>query len=194
MHVHDDKPEKGIRRRARQSRAEQPAAHGAEEVLRLQRSVGNAATSRMITSGREEQEAAQPVQRSSVHEVLNKPGSRLPADVQTEAKARTGVDLSNVKVHTDAAAARSAKEMGASAYTSGENMVFTPGSFNWKTLLHEAKHVEQQRNGPVEGTDQGDGTRMSDPSDRHEQQAEKSSAEALQDDPARAHEDVLDNH
>ncbi|MFC6092217.1 DUF4157 domain-containing protein [Saccharothrix lopnurensis] len=210
MHAHHSEPEKGVHRRAgraRQDPEEQAAVGGAEEVLRLQRSMGNAATSGMIASARgvrgmreaqEAQEAreaqdaaAHPVQRSAVDAVVNRPGSRLPADVRAEAEARTGVDLSDVRVHTDDAAARSAEDLGASAYTTGEDMVFTPGSFNWKTLLHEAEHVRQQREGSVEGTDQGDGTRLSHPSDRHERQAEQRADEALRDDPDLAHRHVL---
>ena len=39
------------------------------------------------------------------------------------------------------------------------------------TLAHELTHVVQQRSGPVDGTSAGGGIKVSDPSDRFEQEA-----------------------
>ena len=41
---------------------------------------------------------------------------------------RFGHDFSNVKVHTDSVAAKSAQSINALAYTSGSNIVFTVGN------------------------------------------------------------------
>ncbi|BFO14740.1 hypothetical protein SHKM778_11280 [Streptomyces sp. KM77-8] len=40
------------------------------------------------------------------------------------------------------------------------------------TLAHELTHVVQQRQGPVAGTDHGNGLLLSDPADRFEREAE----------------------
>ena len=61
-------------------------------------------------------------------------------------------DFSNVRVHTDARAAESARAVGALAYTVGNNIVFAAGQYSPNTLSgqrllgHELSHVIQQGN------------------------------------------------
>ncbi|TQF07781.1 DUF4157 domain-containing protein [Kitasatospora acidiphila] len=129
--------------------------------MALQRSVGNAATSRMITA-----------QRSAVHDVLRTSGAPLAQPVRQDMEEKLGADFSDVRLHTDTAAQRSAVELGAHAYTSGNHIVSGPGTLDRETLAHELFHVVQQRRGPVAGTDTGGGLRVSDPGDRHEREAE----------------------
>lgn len=175
MHAHDGAEREESRSEPRRvPAAEGATARGPEAVLALQRSLGNEATSRLIESARG---AGRPVQRSSVDEVLDSSGHTLPSEVRAEVRDHTGVDLTGVRVHTDAAAARSAQEIGARAYTSGKHMVFTPDALDWHTLFHEAKHVEQQSKGPVAGTDRGDGLRISHASDPYEREAEATAVE-----------------
>ncbi len=63
---------------------------------------------------------------------------------------RMGYDFSNVKIHTDAAAAQSAQAVDALAYTTGNNIVFNHDQFKpdtdsgKKLLSHELTHVVQQ--------------------------------------------------
>lgn len=60
------------------------------------------------------------------------------------------VDLSAVRIHTDAIAASSAQELGARAYTLGSHVAFAPGQYAPATeagrhvLTHELAHVAQQ--------------------------------------------------
>ncbi|TGA92963.1 DUF4157 domain-containing protein, partial [Streptomyces palmae] len=81
------------------------------------------------------------------------------------------------QVHTGSEAHNSARDVGARAYTVGNNVVFQrdaydPASHEGRTTLaHELTHVIQQRSGPVEGTEAPGGIRVSDPSDRFEQEA-----------------------
>jgi hypothetical protein len=57
---------------------------------------------------------------------------------------------------------------------------FDPASDSGKHMLaHELTHVVQQRTGPVDGTDAGDGVRVSDPSDRFERDAAASADRAM---------------
>jgi hypothetical protein len=64
---------------------------------------------------------------------------------------RFGYDFSQVKVHTDTVAAKSAQSINALAYTSGNNIVFNHNQFNEnsengkKLLAHELTHVVQQK-------------------------------------------------
>ncbi|MFD4776541.1 DUF4157 domain-containing protein, partial [Streptomyces sp. NPDC058427] len=131
----------------------------------LQRTVGNAAVARML--------AGRPVQRSAVHDVLGTAGRPLEQPVREDMEARFGgADFSGVRLHTDATAQRSAAEIGARAYTSGQHIVLGGAKTDEHTLAHELTHVVQQRSGPVAGTDDGTGLRVSDPSDRFERAAE----------------------
>lgn len=88
-------------------------------------------------------------------------------------------DFSDVRLHTDARAQRSATELGARAYTSGNHIVSAASDIDKHTLAHELTHVVQQRQGPVAGTDQGNGLRVSDPSDRYERAAEATATRVM---------------
>ncbi|MFJ4672539.1 eCIS core domain-containing protein [Kitasatospora purpeofusca] len=142
-----------------------------EQARELQRSIGNAVVARMARGGREEQES-DPVQRSGVHDVLRGAGRPLQGSVRAEMEGRLGADFSDVRLHTGAAAQRSAAEIGARAYTSGRDVVIGHGGGDKHTLAHELTHVIQQRKGAVAGTDRGDGLRVSDPRDSFEREAE----------------------
>jgi hypothetical protein len=86
-------------------------------------------------------------------EVLHSPGEPLDPSTQAAAGARFGHDFSQVRVHTDAQAARAAEAVQARAYTVGNHIVFNAGTFNpasqsGKSLLaHELTHTLQQRTG-----------------------------------------------
>ncbi|MFB7913074.1 DUF4157 domain-containing protein [Streptomyces sp. NPDC056061] len=123
--------------------------------------------------------AAPVVQRSAVHDVLRSPGRPLDSATRSDMEARLGADFSDVRIHNGAAAKASAAEVGARAYTSGSHVVIGDGGTDSHTLAHELTHVIQQRQGPVSGTDNGSGLRVSDPSDRFEREAETTARRAL---------------
>ncbi len=83
---------------------------------------------------------------------LNNSGSSLPPASKTFFESRMGYDFSNVKIHTDSVAAKSAQSIHALAYTSGNNIVFNqnqfqPGTTNGdKLIAHELTHTIQQNN------------------------------------------------
>ncbi|MFD4320757.1 DUF4157 domain-containing protein [Streptomyces sp. NPDC058548] len=119
------------------------------------------------------------VQRSAVHDVLNGGGRPLDEPVREEMEARLGADFSDVRIHDDSEARASAAEVGARAYTSGSHVVIGDGGGDKHTLAHELTHVIQQRQGPVAGTDNGSGLKVSDPSDRFEQAAEANATRVM---------------
>ncbi|MFF7528469.1 DUF4157 domain-containing protein [Streptomyces bobili] len=146
-----------------------------EAVLALQRAAGNTAVAALAERERHTHDAGcghAPVQRSAVNQVIASPGSPLPTPVRQDMESRLGADFTDVRLHTDATARRSAAEVGARAYTSGSHIVIGDGGADPHTLAHELTHVIQQRQGPVAGTDNGSGLRISDPSDRFEREAE----------------------
>jgi hypothetical protein len=87
---------------------------------------------------------------STIHEVLSSPGQPLDPETRAFMEPRFGHDFSRVRVHSDAAAERSAREVNAHAYTVGHDIVFgtdrfTPGTQGGRRLIaHELTHVVQQ--------------------------------------------------
>ncbi|MFI1195301.1 DUF4157 domain-containing protein [Micromonospora sp. NPDC020750] len=163
--------------------------HSPREVIALQRTVGNRAAAGMVEQDRHEHGAdcghpqTEQVQRS-VASVLGSGGRPLDAATRGDMEARLGSDFSDVRIHDDSAARASAAGIGARAYTSGSHVVLGDGGTDRHTLAHELTHVIQQRLGPVAGTDNGAGLRISDPGDRFEREAEANAARVLATDPA----------
>jgi hypothetical protein len=87
---------------------------------------------------------------ASVHEVLRSPGQSLDAATRGFFEPRFGRDFSEVRVHADAPAAASSRDVNANAYTVGHDIVFglgrfTPGTHEGRRLIaHELAHVTQQ--------------------------------------------------
>ncbi|WP_415957793.1 DUF4157 domain-containing protein [Streptomyces sp. 021-4] len=119
------------------------------------------------------------VQRSAVHDVLRTPGRPLDDATRSDMEARLGADFSDVRIHNDSAARASAAEVGARAYTSGSHVVIGDGGGDRHTLAHELTHVIQQRSGPVAGTVNSAGLKVSDPSDRFEREAEANATRVM---------------
>jgi hypothetical protein len=91
--------------------------------------------------------------RKPVDEVVDRLGPGQPLDPTTAARFAdaTGQDVSGVRVHTDATAARLARNMDAAAFTVGNHVAFAPNTFQPGTprgdalLAHELAHVAQQK-------------------------------------------------
>ena len=65
---------------------------------------------------------------------LGTTGQPLPGEVNNFYGPRFGYDFSNVKIHTDTIAAKSAQSINALAYTSGNNIVFAWSDKETKTI------------------------------------------------------------
>ena len=89
-----------------------------------------------------------------VQDVLRSPGQSLNPASRGFMESRFGHDFSQVRVHSDARAAESARAVNARAYTVGRDVVFgsgqyAPGSSTGQHLLaHELTHVIQQSEAP----------------------------------------------
>lgn len=87
---------------------------------------------------------------SSVQEVLSSPGHPLESETRGLMEPRFGRDFSQVRLHTDANAAKSAEAVNALAYTVGRDVVFGAGEYQPRSpegrqlLAHELTHVDQQ--------------------------------------------------
>jgi Domain of unknown function (DUF4157) len=117
-------------------------------VHMLQRTIGNQATTRVAERGKGSA-------LTMVEETLHSPGQSLDPAIRNFTEVSFGRDFSQVKVHTDARAAESARGVNALAYTSGNHIAFDAGQYAPETptgmrlLSHELTHVVQQRRAPV---------------------------------------------
>jgi len=112
---------------------------------------------------------------SIVHDVLDSPGKPLDTSARAMFEPRFGQDFSQVRVHTDAKAAESARQVDALAYTVGKNVVFGNGQYvpgtssGTRLLAHELAHVVQQDHAETPTA----GLRIGPASDRHEHAADR---------------------
>jgi hypothetical protein len=83
-------------------------------------------------------------------------GQPLPDEVQTSMESKFQTRFDQVRVHTDAASVQMNKEVGAQAFTHGNDIYFnsgkySPGSSGGQELLaHELTHTIQQTGGQVQ--------------------------------------------
>lgn len=137
-------------------------------MLSLQRLIGNQAVQRLADDG-------------GVSAVLRSSGRPMEPAVRADMEQRLAADFSGVRIHDDNAARRSAAAIGFRAYASFSHVVLGDGGSDRHTLAHELTHVLQQRQGPVPGTDAGNGLRISDPGDHLERAAEANARRVLAD-------------
>ena len=106
--------------------------------------------SRKRAAGQGGDSAAAPPAPPSVYAALASPGRPLDAVSRAYFEPRLGVGLESVRVHDDAAAASSASDVSARAYTVGHDIVLAGGSYRHddpaarSVLAHELVHVLQQ--------------------------------------------------
>jgi hypothetical protein len=86
----------------------------------------------------------------AVRQVMQSPGRPLEAATRAFMEPRFDHDFSQVRIHTGALAAESARSVNALAYTIGNDVVFGEGKYapavesGRKLLAHELAHVVQQ--------------------------------------------------
>ncbi len=103
-----------------------------QSVLALQKTAGNRAVS---------------------HFLEGLPGQELDGDIRRQMEARFQADFGQVQVHTSEQAGAVARELQASAVTTGTQIAFSPGLYNphspdgRRLLAHELAHVVQQGSG-----------------------------------------------
>ncbi|PXY39334.1 peptidoglycan-binding protein [Flavobacterium cheongpyeongense] len=77
-------------------------------------------------------------------------GTGLDKKTKNEMESGFGTDFSNVKIHTDARAVQMSQELGAQAFTNGNDVYFNQGKYNPDSregkhlLAHELTHTVQQ--------------------------------------------------
>lgn len=87
---------------------------------------------------------------ASINRIARSTGAPLDPVTRGFFEPRFGLDLSAVRAHSDASAAKSAREMHARAYAVGSHIVFARGEYRSDTgagrrlIAHELAHVMQQ--------------------------------------------------
>jgi hypothetical protein len=105
-------------------------------------------------------------------------GRALDPATRSFMEPRFGANFSNVRIHADDGAARSAASLGARAYAAGHHVVFgageyAPGSTEGRRLLaHELAHVAQREKAAAGACSDGAGARLANASlDRNADEA-----------------------
>ncbi|WP_441237661.1 eCIS core domain-containing protein [Bradyrhizobium sp. 930_D9_N1_4] len=134
--------------RPARDRFEQEADHAAAATLRS--GTANASPPALSLLPSVPDRTARPAP-ASVSAIVGSAGASLPARIREDMERRFRSDFSRVRIHTGPAAAASARAIDATAYTSGESVVFGDSAFAPLTprgrhlLAHELAHVVQQR-------------------------------------------------
>jgi hypothetical protein len=133
-------------------------------VLRMQQTQGNAAVRRMLVqrAAGTDLENGGPLDDQISSQINSARGSGQTLDTQVADKmgGAMGTDFSDVHVHTDAKSDTLNRQVGAKAFTTGQDIFFSEGTYNpssgsgQQLLAHELTHVVQQGNsspsGPLE--------------------------------------------
>jgi hypothetical protein len=112
-----------------------------------------------------------------VHDVLDSPGEPLDRATRASMESHLAADFSEVRVHADDRAARSAEAVGAAAYTVGKDVVFGRGFYRPEVpegrelLAHELEHAAQDAGRPVPSD-----LRIGEPGDAAEREATTAAA------------------
>lgn len=112
----------------------------------VQRKEDTSTTVKLKSEGRE---SAVP---SSIETKLSSAGggNALPSNTRSNMEQHFGADFSRVKIHTDSGAVQMSKNLGAQAFTHGNNIYFNAGKFDTGSgsgqhlLAHELTHTIQQ--------------------------------------------------
>jgi hypothetical protein len=152
-----------------------PTHEAGQAVSALQSLVGNRAVQRLLAqrSGN----APFELDDSTANRIDQQRGSGQSLDNEAGEKlgGAMGVDFSDVRVHTTPESNQLNQELGARAFTTGQDIFFNEGEYQPQSsagqelLAHELTHVVQQGTGEVSGASR---MTVNAPGDTYEQQAD----------------------
>lgn len=171
------------KRTGRDDAHEQSGALDAGAVTRLQQTIGNAAVQRLLAQrrGAEVQRNTEELDEETAQAINRKRGGGRSLDENMAAKASNALGqnaaplMDDVRVHTDDEADRLSRELGARAFTTGNDIFFRDGEYNpasehgQQLIAHELAHVVQQGGDSSTAPDQ---MKVNDPADQFEAQAD----------------------
>ncbi len=143
----------------------------------LQRRVGNRAVQRMLAQRSGSGPFELDDDTAGKINAERSSGQPLDSAIQAKMSSATGHDFSEVKVHTSPESADLSQQIGAVAFTTGNDIFFNKGAYDPQSthgqelLAHELTHVVQQSSGVVGGP--GGAMTVNEPGDSFEQQADR---------------------
>jgi hypothetical protein len=122
----------------------------AQTLTQMQKTVGNAAVQRFLAQ--RQSDGPSEVQEETAEAIQSKRGGgqSLDAGIAEKAGSVMGQDFSDVNVHTDSQSDELNKQLGAKAFTTGNDIFFRSGAYNpgnsdgQRLISHELTHVAQQ--------------------------------------------------
>ena len=161
---------------AQQSKSPVTQATDQPPLTALQNHVGNAAVQRLLAqrSG----DGAFDLDETTADRInaARGGGQALDGAVQAQMGEAMGTDFSGVRVHTGSESNELNEQLGAKAFTTGQDVFFRDGEYNphagsgQELIAHELTHVVQQGSGAVGGN--GGAMRVNAPGDQFEQEAD----------------------
>ncbi len=117
-------------------------------------------------------------------------GAPMETAVQRQMEAGFGHSIANIRVHAGGEADTLSRSVGATAFTTGQDLFFRDGAYDpgsragQHLLAHEIAHALQQASGPVAGTPVPGGIAVSDPADPFERAAGRTADDVIAGRPA----------
>jgi len=166
-------PQLESKQHADEQSAEAPAERSG--LAHLHRHIGNQGVQRLLAQRSGDGGAELDAETTSRIDRARGDGHPLDRSVQGEMSQAMGHDLSGVRAHTSREADSLSRELGAKAFTTGQDIFFRQDAYDPQStsgqelIAHELTHVVQQGTGSV-----ADGGKMtvSEPGDAYEQQAD----------------------
>lgn len=152
-----------------------PPQGSASGVSDLHRHIGNRGVQRLLAQRTGDGGYELDERTASRVERERSGGQPLDAAVQAQMSQALGYDMSGVNVHTSPEADALNRQLGAKAFTTGEDVFFREGTYDphsaagQELIAHELTHVAQQGTGAVKGSSR---MTVGAPGDVHEQQAD----------------------
>ncbi len=167
-------PRKSESKEQVERQAPDPAANMAP-LAGLQRLIGNRAVQRLLAQ-RAAHEPAE-LDDETADRIKRERGGGQPLEESAQAHIgeATGHDFSGVRVHTSPEADALSRQLGAKAFTTGQDVFFHKGAYEphstagQELIAHELTHVAQQGSGAVGG---GGRMTVNPPGDAYEQEAD----------------------
>jgi hypothetical protein len=143
----------------------------------LHRAIGNQAVQRLIAQRNGHGPTELDEDTAGRIDRARSGGQPLDHSTQDQMGQAMGYDMSGVRVHTSPEAHDLSHQLGAKAFTTGQDVFFREGAYDpastagRELIAHELTHVVQQGTGQVQG---GSKMTVNAPGDAHEQQADAS--------------------
>jgi hypothetical protein len=147
----------------------------ASTLARMQQTMGNAAVQRFMAQRSGNSPAELDEETATAIQSQRGSGNKIDESSADKAGQTMGHDLGDVNVHTDSQADQLSQQLGAKAFTTGNDIFFREGAYDpgssdgQRLIAHELTHVVQQ--GATSPTVQGKMT-VNDPDDQFEAEAD----------------------